>query len=112
MARSTMAQSSTLRAKGPQASKVYELGITPCLLTRPYVGLSPTTPQSDEGPRIEPPVSVPSAHGTKLLATAAPDPLLEPPVKCSRFHGLRDGGQGKSVAGPPCANSWVASFPT
>ena len=57
------------------------------------------------GPRIEPPVSEPSAAGTSPAATAAPEPLDEPPVKCSRFHGLRAGGQGRSNDGPPCANS-------
>ncbi len=31
---------------------------------------------------------------------------------CSRFHGLRAGGKGKSNEGPPSANSWVASLPS
>src|SRR6266550_1348101 len=68
-------------------------------------------PHSAAGPRIEPPVSELSAAGTNPAATAAPEPLDEPPVKCSRFHGLRAGGQGRSNDGPPCANSWVASLP-
>jgi hypothetical protein len=68
-------------------------------------------PHSAAGPRIDPPVSEPSAAGTNPAATAAPAPLDEPPVKCSRFHGLRAGGQGKSNDGPPWANSWVASLP-
>src|SRR5205085_8404776 len=72
---------------------------------------SPTMPHRAAGPRIEPPVSEPSAAGTSPAATAAPEPLDEPPVKCSRFHGLRAGGQGRSKDGPPCANSWVASLP-
>ena len=69
-------------------------------------------PQCDAGPRIEPPVSEPSANGARPAATAAPEPLDEPPVKCSRFHGLRAGGHGRSNDGPPCANSCVASLPS
>src|SRR5437868_10001279 len=73
--------------------------------------MSPVMPQNEAGPRIDPPVSDPSEAGTRPAATAAPAPLDEPPVKCSRFHGLRAGGHGRSNDGPPCANSWVASFP-
>ena len=57
-------------------------------------------PQNDAGPRIEPPVSEPSEAGTRPAASAAPEPLDEPPVKCSRFHGLRAGGHGRSNDGP------------
>ena len=45
-------------------------------------------PHSAAGPRIEPPVSEPIAPGTNPAAIAAPAPLDEPPVKCSRFHGI------------------------
>src|SRR5467141_3227194 len=86
--------------------------MTPARLTRPNVGMSPTMPQSDAGPRIEPPVSEPSASGTNPAETAAPDPDDEPPVKCARFHGLRAGGQGRSNDGPACAISCVASLPS
>src|SRR5215831_20512947 len=86
--------------------------MTPARLTSPYVGMSPASPQCDDGPRIEPPVSDLSANGTRPAATAAPEPLDEPPVKCSRFQGLRAGGHGRSNDGPPCANSWVASLPS
>src|SRR5262249_36758764 len=80
--------------------------------TRPALGMRPAIPQYEAGPRIEPPVSEPIAHGARPAATAAPDPLDEPPVKCSRFHGLRAGGQGRSKDGPPCANSCVAVLPS
>ena len=40
---------------------------------------------------IEPLVCVPSATGTKLAATAAADPLDEPPGVCARSCGLRSG---------------------
>ena len=42
---------------------------------------------------------------------SAAGPLLEPPVKCPRCHGLRAGGHGRSNEAP-CANSCVASLPT
>ena len=86
--------------------------MTPARLTRPNVGMRPTTPQSDAGPRIDPPVSEPSASGTRPAATAAPDPDEEPPVKCARFQGFRAGGQGRSNEGPACAISCVASLPS
>src|SRR4051812_35679530 len=107
-----IAQSSTVQVRGPQWSNVNEFGMTPCRLTNPYVGFKPTVPQQAAGLRTEPPVSVPIAPGTKPAATAAPAPVLEPPVKCSGFHGLRAGGHGASNEGPPCANSLVESLPS
>ena len=40
---------------------------------------------------------------TRPPATAAAEPLLDPPVKCSGCQGLRAGGHGRSKAGPPVA---------
>ena len=48
----------------------------------------PTTPQSEAGWRMEPPVSVPSATGAWNAATAAAEPPDEPPGTRSRSHGL------------------------
>ena len=48
-------------------------------------------PESAAGCRIEPPVSVPMAHGARPEATAAALPPLEPPGTRSRSHGLRAG---------------------
>src|SRR5437667_28534 len=62
-------------------------------------------PHRAAGPRIEPPVSEPSAPGIKPAATAAPVPLDEPPVKWSRSQGLRAGGHGRPNDGPPWANA-------
>src|SRR5215212_7485873 len=73
--------------------------------------MKPVMPQNDAGPRIEPPVSDPSDAGINPAASAAPEPLDDPPVKCARFHGLRAGGHGRSNEGPPCANSCVCSLP-
>jgi hypothetical protein len=51
------------------------------------VGLSPTTQQA-AGSLIEPPVSLPSAPSANPAATAAPEPLLEPPEQWPDFHGF------------------------
>ena len=57
-----------------------ESGIAPCRETRPQVVLSPVTPQAAAGRRTEPPVSEPSAPKARRAATAAPEPLEEPPA--------------------------------
>src|SRR3954451_8030890 len=57
--------------------------------TRPNGGLNPTRPHSDEGIRIEPPMSDPVARMVSPAASAAPDPPEEPPGDRSVFHGLR-----------------------
>src|ERR1700728_938226 len=71
----------------------------------------PAMPHSAAGPRIEPPVSEPVLPKMKPAATAAPVPDEEPAVKCSGFHALRAGGQGRSSDGPPMANSCVDNLP-
>jgi hypothetical protein len=58
------------------------MGMMPERLTRPSVGLMPTSEHADAGQTIEPSVSVPMAAAAKLAATATPEPELEP-------HGLR-----------------------
>src|SRR5437763_10505627 len=77
----------------------------PHRLTRPYVGLSPTTPHSAAGCRTEPPVSEPSAAGTMRAATAAAEPPDEPPATQSRFQGLRVGPNAECSVDDPMANS-------
>src|SRR3954464_12038467 len=61
-------------------------------LTLARVGLSPTSPHSLAGMRMEPRPSFAWASGTIPLATAAAEPPDDPPVECSVFHGLRAGG--------------------
>src|SRR4051812_11545660 len=61
-------------------------------LTRARVGLSPTSPHSLAGMRIEPPPSLACAIGTSPAATAEAEPPEDPPVECAGFHGLRAGG--------------------
>jgi hypothetical protein len=55
------------------------MGTTPCRLTLPVVGFSPTTPFSEAGHRIDPPPSVPIAPNADRAATDTPEPALEPP---------------------------------
>src|ERR1700679_3689115 len=69
-------------------------------------------PHAAACPRIEPPVSEPNVAGAKPAAMAAPEPDDEPAGECSRFHGLRAGGNSTSQDGPPCANSHVAFLPS
>src|SRR5262249_57178891 len=65
----------------------------------------PNRPQNAAGRMTEPPVCVPSAAGTMKSATAAAEPLDEPP-------GVRLGSSGFAVAaGVTCANSVVAVLP-
>src|ERR1035441_8877136 len=56
-------------AIGPAVSCTGEIGTMPRRLTRPLVGLMPTTPQALAGERIEPSVSVPTASGARPAAT-------------------------------------------
>ncbi|CAB4802217.1 unannotated protein [freshwater metagenome] len=55
---------------------------------RPWLVLSPTSPQHDAGMRIEPPPSLACAIGTMPAATAAADPPDEPPGEWSGFQGF------------------------
>jgi hypothetical protein len=56
---------------------------------KPAVGLYPTTPQKAAGRIIDPLVWVPTAPERNPMATAAADPLEDPPGVCAGFHGLR-----------------------
>src|SRR5690554_1209346 len=80
--------------------------------TRPYVGFSPTTPQSAAGWRIDPPVSDPRAMGTAPPATTAADPPLEPPGVLSDAHGLCTGPNAELSFDDPIANSSQLVFAT
>src|SRR5215831_12387912 len=51
-------------------------------------GISDAMPQNAAGLPTEPTVWEPIAAGHMRAATAAADPLLEPPGVCSRFHGF------------------------
>ena len=67
------------------------IAIAPYLLTRPKLGRIPDMPHQEVGQIIDPRVSEPRAHGAKPDATIAPDPLDEPHVQQSVFHGFLQG---------------------
>ena len=75
----------TVRAIGPAVSKLRFLGAMPSRLMSPVVGLRPTIPLNDDGWRTDQLVSVPTAITERLAATAAADPLLEPPGSRSKL---------------------------
>ncbi|CAB4564865.1 unannotated protein [freshwater metagenome] len=82
--------------------------------TRPRDGLSPTSPHSDAGIRIEPPPSFACPTATMPAATAAADPPDEPPVEWSRFQGLRVGpyASGSVVIVDPHSGVFVRPIAT
>src|SRR5215467_14455875 len=84
-----IARSAAVRAMKPGVSSDGASGTLPPRGTRPNVGLMPATPQSAAGIRMEPPVSLATAAGTRLAATAAADPPLEPPQMNSGLCGFR-----------------------
>src|SRR5579884_4205904 len=68
----------------------------------------PTIPQSAAGWRVEPPVSVPIAHGASPAATAAALPPEEPPGTRARSHGFSTGPNPEFSFEEPIANSsWL-----
>jgi hypothetical protein len=75
----TRAASATLPANTEMQSRLRHAGTRPRVLSRPRLGLSPTTLLSAAGTRPEPAVSVPSAKLTRPSATASAEPELEPP---------------------------------
>src|SRR5919109_1633987 len=83
----------------------------PYLETVPYVGRSPTRPQSAAGCLIEPPVSEPSAQGARPPATAAAEPPDEPPGTRSGSQGLWEGPNPEFSVEEPIANSSKFVFP-
>ena len=83
-----MAQSSTVRVMGPTVSIDQQAGRTPYLLTKPQVGLNPTSPLQAAGIRMEPPVSSPKEAAHRNAAVAAAEPLDEMPGFLVRSQGL------------------------
>src|ERR1700752_5365894 len=71
----------------------------------------PTMPHRAAGWRIEPPVSVPSAHGTSPAATAAALPPEEPPGTRLSSHGLRGGPNAECSVDEPIATSSCLVLP-
>src|SRR4051812_20771394 len=69
-------------------------------------------PHSDAGWRIEPPVSVPIAHGARPAATAAALPPDEPPGTRVRSHGFWTGPKPEFSFDEPIANSSMLVLPS
>src|SRR5204863_4251908 len=65
----------------------------------------PTPPQQVAGFRIEPDVSPPVATVTRPAASAAADPLLDPPGVRDRFHGFFASGNAPPSPALPNENS-------
>lgn len=98
------------RAIGPFTPSRPDPGAaTPPLGTNPWVGLSPDSPQSADGMRIDPPPSDPVASGTMPAAMAAAVPPDDPPGERSVFHGLRVAPNGALLvsAFQPCSGVFV-----
>ena len=72
----------------------------------------PVMPVKVAGWRIEPPVSVPVAAGTRRAATAAAEPPDEPPGTRARSQGLRTGPKAEFSLAEPIANSSQLSLPS
>src|SRR5919204_5889708 len=109
---SSSAASRTVRENVPTWSSDEANAISPYRLISPYVGFSPTIPHRAAGWRTEPPVSVPSAHVAMPLATAAADPLDEPPGTRSGSHGFRVAPYAEFSPDEPMANSSQFVLPT
>ena len=78
----TPAASRTVRASAPSiVLPAHASPVTGPWLTRARVGLSPTSPHSLAGMRMDPPPSLACATGTMPAATAAAEPPDEPPVE-------------------------------
>ena len=78
-----------MRAIGPTWSKLRREWQALQWIHADGVGFIPATPQNDAGRVIEPPVWLPIAPKHIPQATAAAEPLEEPPGVRSRFQGLR-----------------------
>src|SRR3989304_3803003 len=101
---SRAAASATVRAIGPPWSSDDAKAIIPYRDTRPYVGLTPTTPHREAGWRIEPPVSVPPPAKHIAAATAAAVPPEAPPGMRERAQGVRVGPKRDVSVDEPIAN--------
>ena len=74
----------------------------PLRLTRPTVGLMPTTPFAVAGLRIDPDVSVPTATATRLAFVEMPEPELDPPGVSTGRPSPPGSGRGSYGFKPYC----------
>jgi hypothetical protein len=109
---SMSARSPTVRAIGPTTDATSHTSASPPRGTRPGVGRRPTTLLNDDGLRMLPPTSEPSASGSIPDASAAPAPPLLPPAERSSAHGLRVVPNTSLNVCEPAPNSGVFVLPT
>src|SRR4029077_8899017 len=88
MASSKRTASRTVRATGPAVSCSATRGERPLRLKRPRVARMQTRVLNEAGTRTEPPVSSAIATVARFAATAAPEPLLDPPGSNSGLYGF------------------------
>src|SRR5574341_2077736 len=69
-------------------------------------------PQQAEGRRMEPPVSLPRAQRQSPAATAAPEPLDEPPETCPARQGFWTWQWWALSPKGPMASSVMLSLPS
>src|SRR5438876_6420727 len=77
MAPRMVAASATDRVIGPAVSWLWAIGTIPLRLTRPSVGLRPTSELVLDGDTIDPSVSVPMAAAARSPATGQANPDWE-----------------------------------
>ena len=106
------ATSSTERAIGPTVSSVGTSGNAPSVGISPHWDLRPTTSHAAAGSRIEQPVSEPSARSHNPAASAAAEPLEDPPVVSPARTGLWQVPYHALSPRTPQANSGRFVFPT
>src|SRR5437763_14996347 len=86
--RNRSSASATAPARTPTVSMVQANGITPSDGTAPIVGLKPTMPVNAAGRMTSPAVCVSTVPGQTRAATAAAEPLLDPPGDRPSPQGL------------------------
>ena len=102
-----------MRAIVPIVSRLSASGFTPARGITPKLGLKPTTPQNEAGRITDPAVCVPRASGTMPSATAAAEPLDDPPGVCAGLRGLAvlPGGEAGKFGGDRLAEDDRAGRP-
>src|SRR5207247_495224 len=105
----SFARSGTLRAIGPREPVTSgQPSYIPLRLTRPAVGLMPTTEFQVDGRRIDAKPSSPTAIVEKFADSPAPDPPDDPPTVRSSAYGFRvDPNREPCVSPPPSSPSVV-----
>src|SRR5215469_1458461 len=83
----------------------------PRMSIRPYVALNPTTPQHAAGNRQDPIASVSSVAKHNPQATAAAEPLDEPPGIYSKFQGFLTGPKQLSSPVVPAPSVCIFVLP-